>query len=63
MMMMVDMRGKENERALESHYMCDGKSQADMIHVDMPRHVTNKSNRRVENQGEARGDWRGKYHP
>ena len=45
---------KENKRALESHYMCDRQSQADMIHVDMPRPTANKSsNRRVENQREA----------
>ena len=40
--------------ALESHYMCDTKSQADMIHVDMLRPIAyESSNRRIENQREA----------
>ena len=35
--------------------MWDGESQADMIHVDLPRPIANKSsNRRVENREEAR---------
>ena len=46
---------KEKERALQPHYMFAKKPQADTTYVDVRTHITNKSNRGAEKQGEARG--------